>query len=121
MAIGINMDDSDMYGSPVQDELEKYQKVNECESIEELQNAILSITNKNLIQGKTKILNGQRMASYVKGVVENDLSPNLLTRNYGIRQQALYLKHCYVPDAEKAFKVIETPVLNNLNNPKNPQ
>ena len=74
-------------------ELEKYQLVNRCQTIEALENAIMAIGsgNSGMIRGRTRIFSAKIMSSYVRGVVSLALPANLLTRNYGIRQQALYL------------------------------
>ena len=74
-------------------ELEKYQLVNRCQTIESLENAIMAIGSENngMIRGRTRIFSAKIMSSYVRGVVSLVLPANLLTRNYGIRQQALYL------------------------------
>ena len=74
-------------------ELEKYQLVNRCQTIEALENAIMAIGSENngMIYGRTRIFPAKIMSSYVCGVVSLALPANLLTRNYGIRQQALYL------------------------------
>lgn len=100
------------------DKLEKYELVNSCETIESLKNAILMIAkddtefyykqlseiseNSNevdhnlpelLIQGRRSVFDANRMVEYVEGVVKENYAPNLLTREFGIRQQALYLRY----------------------------
>ena len=79
-------------------DLEKYETVNKCETVEALEAAITSFTDPEtgLIQGRTRTFNGFEMASKVKVIVEQDGWPNWLTREFGIRQQALYLKHYHV-------------------------
>lgn len=75
-------------------ELEKYELVNKCETIEELRYAILQLSNdNNQIEGRERFFNGERMSDNVLNVVNGYGSPNLLTRKYGIRQQALYIKY----------------------------
>ena len=78
-------------------ELEKYELVNKCETIEQLANAIRTIANDSVIVGRTNMFESEKMASRVKQVVENDISPNVLTRMYNIRQQALYLRYYLIP------------------------
>jgi hypothetical protein len=75
--------------------LEKYELVNGCETIEQLEAAILAFTDPEtgLIQGRKKAFNGAQMASRVRPIVEGDGWPNNLTREFGIRQQALYLRY----------------------------
>lgn len=77
-------------------ELEKYQLVNSCETAEELINAIRRIADPETgkIQGRVKEFDSQRMAGYVTFVINEGAPANLLTREFGIRQQALYIKYC---------------------------
>lgn len=76
-------------------DLEKYELVNGCETIKALEKAIISFTDlkTGLIQGRRRNFDGIEMASKVRAIVEEDGWPNNLTREFGIRQQALYLKH----------------------------
>lgn len=71
-------------------ELEKFKLVNACETLEELAQAIEAISDENgMIQGRTKYFNAERMASHCMNF---RLRPaNTLTREYGIRQQGLYI------------------------------
>ena len=77
-------------------ELEKYQLVNSCETVEGLTNAIRQIADPETgkIQGRVKEFDSQRMAGYVTFVINEGAPANLLTREFGIRQQALYIKYC---------------------------
>lgn len=74
-------------------ELEKYELVNRCETVKELENAIIKLSHDNEISGREMSFDANVMAGYVESVVKQDNSPNLLTRKYGIRQQALYLRY----------------------------
>jgi len=75
-------------------DLEKFQKVNSCETVEELKDIILSFCDEEgMIQGRTRLFNGLKMASSVQAVVDNNYPANVLTREFGIRQQALYLAY----------------------------
>jgi len=75
--------------------LQKYELVNSCETEKELEQAIRLLTNPEtgMIQGRTKQVDGKAMASMVIPVVVGEENPNYLTREFGIRQQALYLKY----------------------------
>lgn len=100
--------------------LEKFELVNKAETVEDLEKAIIEIAKEDtkfyykqyeelissglgviiddnlpelIIQGRTKIFDANKMKSYVKLVVYKNYSPNLLTREFGIRQQALYLTY----------------------------
>ena len=81
----------------IQTELDKYQLVNKCQTIEALENAIIAIGSENegIMRGRKRLFSAKIMSSYVRGVVSLALPANLLTRNYGIRQQALYLSFFY--------------------------
>lgn len=78
-------------------DLEKYETVNACETVEALEAAIISFTDLETgrIQGRVKTFDGVKMASTVREIVEGDGWPNNLTREFGIRQQALYLRYYY--------------------------
>lgn len=76
-------------------DLEKYELVNKCETVEDLEAAILTFTDPEtgLIKGRMKSFDGAQMASRVRPIVEENGWPNNLTREFGIRQQALYIKY----------------------------
>jgi hypothetical protein len=74
-------------------ELEKYELVNKCETEEELAAAILTIANGSEIEGRNRIFDAEKMSKRVQEVINGDVIPNVLTRKYGIRQQALYIKY----------------------------
>ena len=85
--------------------LQMFQLVNQCETIEALQEAILKIGDlhpQGMIQGRKEQRNAQEMAEMVPLVVKMGMGAVNLTRNYGIRQQALYLNYCL--KREKALK-----------------
>jgi hypothetical protein len=77
-------------------ELEKFRAVNLCETVEDLTNAIKLIADPETgkVQGRVKEFDSQRMSGYVSLVVNEGAPANLLTREFGIRQQALYLRYC---------------------------
>jgi hypothetical protein len=75
-------------------DLEKYELINKCETAEELSDAIIKISDQTgFIQGRTRMFNADQMANYCDLVINGNGSPNLLTREFGIRQQALYIKY----------------------------
>lgn len=73
--------------------LEMYDLVNKCETTEQLSNAILTIAEDDMIKGRSKSFDAEKMANNVSRVVKGELIPNVLTREFGIRQQALYLQY----------------------------
>ena len=69
-----------------------YDSINKAESFKELADAILLCADDcGMIQGRTRKFNAQEMADRCLQFKELQ-QPNLLTREYGIRQQALYLE-----------------------------
>lgn len=75
-------------------DLEKFQAVNKCETIKELEALIMNFADEDgFIRGRTRFFNASQMASYVDKIVNDNYPPNLLTREFGIRQQALYLRY----------------------------
>jgi len=76
--------------------LDKFEMVNLCENAEELTNALRAIANQEtgMIKGRLREFNSQRMSGYVSLVINEGAPANLLTREFGIRQQALYLRYC---------------------------
>ncbi len=75
-------------------ELEKYEAVNKCETFEEFREVLLSFADEDgEIKGRTRTFTAVRMAQqaelYYTGVIA---LPNVVTREYGLRQQLMYLK-----------------------------
>lgn len=71
-------------------DLEKYQKVNKCNSLNELANVIESIADiDGYIKGRRNNFNAKVMADICRRYTTCE--HNMLTREYGIRQQALYI------------------------------
>lgn len=72
---------------------EKYNLINSCETTTELEEAIIAISDNNIIKGRQREFKADYMASFVRCIVNDSCDPRYLTRSFGIRQQALYLKH----------------------------
>jgi hypothetical protein len=71
-------------------ELEKYQAVNFTKSLKELADVILSFADKEgLIEGRMSTFDAKRMADRCH--MFDSYLPNVLTRRWGIRQQAMML------------------------------
>jgi hypothetical protein len=71
---------------------EKYDLVNGCETLVHLSGAILMLCNVHGdILGRTKHFDGERMSQCCLDFEE--LKPEVLTREFGIRQQAMYILH----------------------------
>lgn len=74
-------------------EIAKWRLINSCETVSDLEDAIIAIANPlGLIDGRARQFDAKYMASWVRCIVNDSCDPRYLTRNYGIRQQALYLK-----------------------------
>ena len=75
-------------------ELEKYEKVNQAETIEALEEAILSFAGEDgQIKGRSRSFDAKKMAQGARMFYETDVvPPNVVTREYGLRQQLIYLK-----------------------------
>jgi hypothetical protein len=70
-------------------DLEKYKKVNSTESLKELAEVIRSFAVNGRIQGRKRTYNADSMAIGCEHY--NLLNHNVLTREFGIRQQAMML------------------------------
>jgi hypothetical protein len=71
-------------------ELERFKKVNACETLNELADVIESFADKfGVIQGRTKDFDAKRMATACRNYDYH--RHNNLTREFGISQQGLYL------------------------------
>lgn len=72
-------------------EINRFRAVNNTKTLEELADVIESFCNDNgEIKGKSNTLNGLKMAEYCR-TFTNQSDDRYLTRNWGIRQQAVYL------------------------------
>ena len=92
-------------------DLEKFQLVNSCETVVELEKAIHECSNSMLqIEGKTKMFDAEKMISQVSKVVNGELYASCLTRNWGIRQQALYLAYYH----QSIPEIGEVDLLNDI-------
>ena len=74
-------------------ELEKFQRVNKAETILELQQCILDFAVNGQIQGRTRLFDAQKMSNNLKLYFSNNAPPEVITREFGLRQQAMYLKY----------------------------
>jgi hypothetical protein len=72
---------------------EKYDKVNQCETEESLKAAIISFADDNGdIQGRSRKFSAVSMSRGLRYFMEGDYPAEILTREFGIRQQAIYVK-----------------------------
>lgn len=76
-------------------ELEKFQRVNSCETIQELCKIILDFADeKGDIQGRTRKFSATKMSDWCYGYIRGTHNqPRYITREFGIRQQAMYIKY----------------------------
>lgn len=72
------------------DRLEMYDKVNQCETLDQLAEVIESLANdEGMIQGRTREFAAKNMAWACRKY--DQMNKNVLTREFGIRQQAMYI------------------------------
>lgn len=72
------------------EELLKYEKVNKCETLDQLADVIDSFADGDgKIVGRTKRFDAKVMSNICRRYTYGE--HNMLTREYGIRQQALYI------------------------------
>lgn len=73
-------------------DLERYELVNMCESLGELSNAVMIISDSNNeIRGRNQTFKADVVARNCRDF--SAVHPELLTRSFGIRQQAMYINH----------------------------
>ena len=70
-------------------ELEKYEAVNKGSTLKELADVLRSFAIDGMIQGKTRQFDAEKMAEHCESY--NLAKHKVLTREFGIRQQAMML------------------------------
>lgn len=71
-----------------------YDEVNKSESAEDLKKAVEFIAGKKRkLKGRRRTYDSRVVQEYIDKVIEGKEPPNTLTRKYGIRQQAMYIKY----------------------------
>ena len=74
-------------------ELEKWQLVNQCETPLELENTIAKFADsEGMIQGRNRKFKAAKMIIGLHYFMTDEMPANVLTREYGIRQHAIYLR-----------------------------
>ena len=74
-------------------ELQKWQEVNQCETESQLADLISKFADEEgMIQGRERKFKASKMIIGLNGFMLDIMSANVLTREFGIRQQAIYLK-----------------------------
>jgi hypothetical protein len=86
-------------------DLEKYQAVNSAETFEDLKSAIMVCANEDgSIDGREQMFDAKRMCEGLDLYVMDLAPPNVLTRKWGIRQQAMYLKYYVAEETQQPIK-----------------
>ena len=81
------------YKDKMMTELQKWQAVNECETAMQLGRLIVQFADEDgMIQGRKRKFDAVKMATGLGYYMLSEAPANVLTREYGIRQQAIYLK-----------------------------
>lgn len=70
-------------------DLEKYKAVNKSSTLKELADVLRSFAVDGMIQGRTRQFNAEKMAKHCESY--HLAKHNVLTREFGIRQQAMML------------------------------
>lgn len=80
----------------IEEKLHFFEMVNNTETSSELADVILKIGERcnGMIPGRSQDFYAEKHATYVKGVVDGSYPANCLTRNFGIRQQAVFFNMC---------------------------
>jgi hypothetical protein len=74
-------------------ELETWQLVNQAETTQNLASVITKLTDPDgMIQGRSRKFSGSKMIFCLHIFMKDRAPANTLTREFGIRQQAIYLK-----------------------------
>lgn len=74
-------------------ELQKWELVNQCETPLQLENVISKFADsEGMIQGRQRKFDAGKMIIGLNYFMTDEMPANVLTREYGIRQQAIYLK-----------------------------
>jgi len=76
-------------------ELAKWEKVNQTETIYQFYNVLIELSEGGIIQGRTRSFSVNTMISQAKDYYDdtnNSINPRGVTREYGLRQQLMYLK-----------------------------
>lgn len=74
-------------------DLEKWQLVNQCENESQLADAITQFADpEGMIQGRERKFDAAKMIIGLNYFMTDEMPANVLTREFGIRQQAIYLK-----------------------------
>ena len=75
-------------------ELETWQLVNQAETQEQLALIINKLADEEgMIQGRSRKFEAGKMIIGLDLFMTDEIASNILTREFGIRQQAIYLKH----------------------------
>lgn len=74
-------------------ELQKWQAVNQCETQAQLADLISKFADKEgMIHGRERKFDASKMIIGLSYFMIDEMPANVLTREFGIRQQAIYLK-----------------------------
>ena len=75
-------------------EIQRWEFINQAETSKALAIAIRDIMDEDgMIQGRTRKFDGEKMIIGLDMFMKDEAPANVITREYGLRQQAIYLKH----------------------------
>ena len=71
-----------------------YDLVNGCENTSELKKVLRELADEDgMIQGRTKKFSAAKMTVGMELFMYDEMPPNVITREFGLRQQAMYIKY----------------------------
>ena len=73
-------------------EVEKILIIDKCETLEELKEALVTVSENGVIPGSSRTWTVEQQQNAAEQIVLHNGRSNLCTRTYGIRQQALLIK-----------------------------
>jgi len=76
-------------------ELSKWEQVNACKTPEELFAVMRKIAEAGTIIGRTSEFDVEKMINAGRSYFKGESLPNVFTRSYGIRQQAMHISFYY--------------------------
>lgn len=81
--------------------LQKFEAVNQCDNLKGLANVIRSFDEDGFIRGRTRNFSTENMAKFCESFTMENAT--MLTREFGIRQQAMFIHYTYLKSMKKDF------------------
>jgi hypothetical protein len=75
------------------DTIQMFKNVHDAETPEEFYKSIEGCANEGVIFGRSSDFTVEEMVARAKSYFADESPSNVITRNFGLRQQAMYIKH----------------------------